>query len=107
MGSKAVVLTSRPKTAHKWAREYSDLEVKGSLDVSQDSCETSAEFNLVCRYCCLEVLPDPTKRPYDRIRDHMMAVRQGKLKADFEKAEQEKTKQTIFGITTRQRSKEK
>lgn len=95
---------------HDWLREYLDLEVKkmACLDSSQDSGETSAEFMLVCGCCCLEVSLDPAERPYSCIKEHVALARHNRLKVDFEKAEQAKTKQqTVFNSTIREPSKEK
>lgn len=88
------------KAAHNSEKDYSDLEAKrkACLEASQNSGETSAEFTLVCKCCYLEISPDPD----------MVSTWHGKLKANFEKAEQAKTKQqTTFDITIRQWSKEK
>lgn len=101
----------RPKkTAEDWAVEYTDLEVrkKARFDTPGEASTSATVSTLVCKYCRIEISPDPAKKPYDRIREHISSARHARMKAQDEIAKTEKEKQpTIFDITVRQRDKEK
>ncbi|KAH9360928.1 hypothetical protein HPB48_007009 [Haemaphysalis longicornis] len=60
-------------------KEHEDLQI-----ATKDSEGTRT---LVCKYCNTEMVTDPAKKPYDRIREHLMSSRHKKFKTASKEAE--------------------
>lgn len=87
------------KTLDDWCKEHEDLQI-----ATKDSEGTRT---LVCKYCNTEMVTDPAKKPYDRIREHLMSSRHKKFKTASKEAETAGTsQQTLFDMSCRQRAKE-
>ncbi|KAH7942464.1 hypothetical protein HPB49_024433 [Dermacentor silvarum] len=87
------------KTLDDWCKEHDDLQI-----ATKDSEGTRT---LVCKYCNTEMVTDPAKKPYDRIREHLMSSRHKKFKTASKEAETAGTsQQTLFDMSCRQRAKE-
>lgn len=83
------------KSLQSWAAEHNDLEVVVKKRKGGEEEET-----LVCKYCKMEMVTDPAKKPYDRIREHLASARHLKLK-------EERQHPTMFDVCYRQREREK
>ncbi|KAL3199491.1 hypothetical protein MRX96_053714 [Rhipicephalus microplus] len=77
------------KTLDDWCKEHEDL-----LIATKDSEGTRT---LMCKYCNAKMVTDPAKKPYDRIREHLMSSRHMKFKTASKEAETAGTsQQTLF-----------
>lgn len=106
----------RRKTADDWVVEYPDFDVIKRPRRSSDRASTSSTsaddttltHSLCCKYCAVEISPEPDKKPYDRLREHVASKRHLKLKADAEEAERKQRQQpTLADTIVRQREREK
>ncbi|KAH7983252.1 hypothetical protein HPB52_010516 [Rhipicephalus sanguineus] len=98
-GNFSVEMGRKRKTLDDWCKEHEDLQI-----ATKDSEGTRT---LVCKYCNTEMVTDPAKKPYDRIREHLMSSRHKKFKTASKEAETAGTsQQTLFDMSCRQRAKE-
>ncbi|KAH7949272.1 hypothetical protein HPB49_006935 [Dermacentor silvarum] len=98
-GNFSVEMGRKRKTLDDWCKEHEDLQI-----ATKDSEGTRT---LVCKYCNTEMVTDPAKKPYDRIREHLMSSRHKKFKTASKEAETAGTsRQTLFDMSCRQRAKE-
>ncbi|CAN7940673.1 unnamed protein product [Ixodes pacificus] len=87
------------KTLDDWCKENEDLQI-----ATKDS---EGSRTLVWKYCNIEMVTDPAKKPYDRIREHLASSRHKKFKMSTQEAEKVGTSQpTLFDVSCRQRAKE-
>ena len=91
--SCAVTMGRKRKEAKDWVSEYPDDLESIKKKPKGEEAKSDASF---CCFCAIELTTDPSKKPWDRIKEHLSSARHSKLKGDYSQRSEEKKNRLAY-----------